>query len=65
MIYVGTDMAKEKFDACTLDGEGNLISAEECANNTTGFQRFVEYLNGIPGVSVSLVVEAGSFTASA
>jgi predicted NBD/HSP70 family sugar kinase len=44
MIYVGTDIGKEKFDVCSLDNNGELISTEQCTNDSRGFEKFLEYV---------------------
>ena len=47
MIYVGTDISKEKFDVCSMDSNGDLISTEECTNDSKGFEKFIEYVKTI------------------
>ena len=44
MIYVGTDIGKEEFDVCSLDNNGELISTEQCTNDSRGFEKFLEYV---------------------
>ena len=49
MIYVGTDIGKEKFDVCSMDNNGDLISTEQCTNDSKGFEKFIEYLKTMTG----------------
>jgi len=51
MIYVGTDIGKEKFDVCSLDNNGELISTEQCTNDSRGFEKFLEYVRTITNIS--------------
>ena len=51
MIYVGTDIGKEKFDVCSLDSNGDLISTEQCTNDYRGFEKFLEYVRTITNIS--------------
>jgi hypothetical protein len=51
MIYVDTDIGKEKFDVCSLDSNGDLISTEQCTNDYRGFEKFLEYVRTITNIS--------------
>jgi transposase len=51
MIYVGTDIGKEKFDVCSMNGNGDLISTEECTNDSKGFEKFLEYVKTMAGLT--------------
>ncbi len=51
MIYVGTDIGKEKFDVCSLDNDGDLISTEQYTNDSKGFENFIEYLKTMTGLT--------------
>ncbi|MFG1445714.1 MAG: transposase [Thermoplasmatales archaeon] len=51
MIYVGTDIGKEKFDVCSSDNNGELISTEQCTNDSSGFEKFFEYVRTITNIS--------------
>lgn len=51
MIYVGTDIGKEKFDVCSMDGNGDLISTEQYTNGSRGFGKFIEYLKTMTGLT--------------
>ena len=53
MIYVGTDIGKEKFDVCSLANNGERISTEQCTNDSRGFEKFLEYVRTITNISNS------------
>ncbi len=44
MIYVGADIGKEKFDVCSLDSNGDVISTEQFKNDSRGLEKFLEYV---------------------
>ncbi len=50
-IYVGIDMAKDKFDYCTMDDDMNVLNrGDNCSNSTESFYSFgknIEHLNSM------------------
>ena len=60
-IYVGIDMAKDKFDYCAMDRENNVLCAgSNCSNNRNEFQKFSETVNALrmTGVMLSIGMES-------
>ena len=60
-VYVGIDMAKDKFDYCAMDRDNNILCAgSNCSNNRTEFQKFSETMNAlrVPGVMLSVGMES-------
>lgn len=47
MLYIGIDMSKDKFDVCTMDRDGKVLSTTECNNDLNGFEKFVDYIKVI------------------
>ena len=61
MIYVGADIGKEKFDVCSLDNNGDIISTEQFKNDSRGFEKFLEYvktMTDLKGGSATIGVES-------
>ncbi len=47
-VYVGIDMAKDKFDYCAMDRDNNILcSGSNCSNNRTEFKKFSETVNAL------------------
>ncbi|MGC8618865.1 MAG: hypothetical protein ACP5UZ_09095 [Thermoplasmata archaeon] len=50
-VYVGIDVAKDKFDYCTMDDDMNILYRENnCSNSSESFdslRRNIEYLKSI------------------
>ena len=60
-VYVGIDMAKDKFDYCAMDRENNVLCAgSNCSNNRNEFQKFSETVNALrmTGVMLSIGMES-------
>ena len=57
-VYVGIDIAVDKFDYCAMDRDNNILFAgSDCSNNRTEFQKFSETMNALRVPRVMLSVE--------
>ncbi len=60
-VYVGIDMAKDKFDYCAMDRESNiLLRGSNRLNNTTEFNKFSETLKALNlhGTGIVIAMES-------
>jgi len=47
-VYVGIDMAKDKFYYCTMDDDQNILySGNNCGNDRNAFDSFGKSLEGL------------------
>ena len=54
MIYIGIDIAKQKFDFCIIDSELNKIRTGVIINNDTGFKEFLKIIGTYDNIRIGM-----------
>ena len=54
MLYIGIDIAKQKFDSCIIDSELNEIRTGIIINNDTGFKEFLKIIGTYDNIRIGM-----------